>query len=86
MGRSFDESDPLSFMTAPPPNETNEERIVREKEEAEARKVSEQIDEALNQEKTKLSKKRPVKVLLLGQSESGMCLPRSTSLRSCVMI
>lgn len=72
MGRSFDESDPLSFMTAPPPNETPEERIIREKAELDARKISEQIDDALNQEKARLAKKRPVKVLLLGQSESGM--------------
>lgn len=62
MGRSFDsDSDPLAFMTRPPPNETPEERRIRERDEAEARRVSEEIDEALAQERSNLKKKRPVK-------------------------
>lgn len=48
--------------------------MIREHAEAEARRVSDSIDEQLRQERMALKKKRkPVKVLLLGQSESGMC-------------
>lgn len=75
--RSFDE-DPLAFLTLPPPDETLEQRAIREHKEAEAKKISEQIDEFLNQEKNVLRKKKPVKVLLLGQSESG----KSTTLKN----
>ncbi|OCH92544.1 G-alpha-domain-containing protein [Obba rivulosa] len=77
MGRSIDE-DPLSLAIAPPPNETAEEREVRLKTEADARKVSDKIDEQLRAEKAALKKKRPIKVLLLGQSESG----KSTTLKN----
>jgi guanine nucleotide-binding protein alpha-1 subunit len=71
--RSFDE-DPLAFVTEPPPNETLNQRTIRERQEEEAKRISEQIDESLNQERAALKKKKPVKVLLLGQSESGECL------------
>jgi len=74
MGRSFDVNvDPLAQITAPPVNETPEQRRVREHEEANARKVSEQIDEALKAEREegKAKRKNRLKVLLLGQSESG---------------
>jgi len=74
MGRSFDVNvDPLAQIIAPPVNETPEERRVREHEEANARKISEQIDEALKAEREegKAKRKNRLKVLLLGQSESG---------------
>ncbi|EMD34917.1 heterotrimeric G-protein alpha subunit [Gelatoporia subvermispora B] len=77
MGRSIDE-DPLSLAIAPPPNETTEEREVRLKAEAEARKISDRIDEQLKAERAALKKKKPIKVLLLGQSESG----KSTTLKN----
>lgn len=70
VGRSVDE-DPLSRLLAPPPNETAEEREVRLRVEAEARLRSERIDDQLRAEKAALKKNKPVKVLLLGQSESG---------------
>lgn len=70
MARSLDE-DPLTAAIAPPPNETAEERDARLKAEADARRVSERIDEQLKAERAAMKKKRPVKVLLLGQSESG---------------
>lgn len=64
--------DPLALALSPPPNETPEQRSAREQAEAEARKTSEAIDEQIRQEKIALKKKKkPVKILLLGQSESG---------------
>jgi guanine nucleotide-binding protein alpha-1 subunit len=67
------EQDPLTLAAAPPRNETPAQRIIREKAEMEARKVSDEIDEQIRKEKQATKRrKRPVKVLLLGQSESGM--------------
>ncbi|KIK66216.1 hypothetical protein GYMLUDRAFT_928059 [Collybiopsis luxurians FD-317 M1] len=64
--------DPLALALAPPPNETPEERAEREIAEAEAVRISNEIDEQLKREKdAERKKKRPVKLLLLGQSESG---------------
>ncbi|EIW56415.1 G-alpha-domain-containing protein [Trametes versicolor FP-101664 SS1] len=77
VGRAVDE-DPLSRLLAPPPNETAEEREVRLRVEAEARLRSERIDDQLRAEKAALKKNKPVKVLLLGQSESG----KSTTLKN----
>lgn len=77
MGRSFDTSvDPLSQIIAPPVNETAEQRRIRERDEAEARRISEQIDEALKaeREEAKTKRNKRLKVLLLGQSESGTLL------------
>ncbi|KAJ6486856.1 guanine nucleotide binding protein, alpha subunit [Mycena sanguinolenta] len=56
----------------PPEGETDEQRRCRVLLEKEAKEISDTIDEQLTQEKA-LEKKgpRPVKVLLLGQSESG---------------
>ena len=71
------DEDPLSRILAPPPNETLEEREARLRLEAEARLISDRIDEQLKAERAALKKNRPVKVLLLGQSESG----KSTTLK-----
>ena len=74
MGRSFDETvDPLARIIAPPAGETPEERRTRERGEADAKRISEQIDEALKAEREERKSKRNnrLKVLLLGQSESG---------------
>jgi len=71
MPRTIDE-DPLTRAIAPPPNESLEERHARELAEAEARRVSDEIDTRLRTEKAAMKKKKKaVKVLLLGQSESG---------------
>lgn len=71
---NFDASDPLAVITAPPPNETPGERAAREEREAEARRISDQIDEELRAEKAIVRKQEEmVKILLLGQSESGKC-------------
>lgn len=75
-GRASDTSDsvdPLDLLAAPPQDETSAERAVREAKEAEAKRISDAIDEQLKLERAARSKKKaPVKVLLLGQSESGM--------------
>lgn len=66
------EQDPLTLAAAPPPDETPAQRIAREKAELEARRVSDEIDEQIKAERLAVKRrKRPVKVLLLGQSESG---------------
>lgn len=72
---SLDSVDPLTAAIAPPSNESPEQKAKREQEEAEARRVSDQIDEQLKAEKAALKRKKPpIKVLLLGQSESGPLL------------
>ncbi|KAL0952601.1 hypothetical protein HGRIS_006856 [Hohenbuehelia grisea] len=71
MPRSLDE-DPLTLALAPPPNESATDRTAREAAEAEAKRISDEIDEQIRKEREgRKRKKRPVKVLLLGQSESG---------------
>ncbi|KAG8903143.1 hypothetical protein FRC01_009315, partial [Tulasnella sp. 417] len=63
--------DPLSKMIAPPPNETLLERDKRLRLEAEAKRISDAIDEQLRVEAQKKRKSPEVKLLLLGQSGSG---------------
>jgi len=68
------EPDPFAIFHTPPPNETAEERAARMEKEAEEKRVSDQIDEQLKEEHVALMrKKRIVRVLILGQSESGEC-------------
>lgn len=67
------EHDPLTAAIAPPPNETAAARTVRLRAEAEARRVSDEIDEELKAERAARRRRPCVKVLLLGQSESGQC-------------
>ncbi|KAI0356325.1 G-alpha-domain-containing protein [Trametes cingulata] len=72
MVRALETPDPLAVAIAPPPNETPAERWAREQREAEARRISEQIDEQIRAEKQAMKKRKPpMKLLLLGQSESG---------------
>lgn len=69
--RAIDVDDPLALVMAPPPNETPDERALRVQREEDARRISEQIDEQLRREKQEQRRKKIVKLLLLGQSESG---------------
>ncbi|KAL7284102.1 hypothetical protein ACG7TL_001382 [Trametes sanguinea] len=73
------EGDPLAWVMAPPPNESEEQRQARIAAEAEAKRISDAIDEEL-QRQAKAQKRgpKPVKILLLGQSESG----KSTTLKN----
>lgn len=67
-----DWDDPLTYALEPPPNETVEEKNAREAKEAEAKRVSDLIDESIKNDRAAMKKeKEVVKVLLLGQSESG---------------
>ncbi|TFY58737.1 hypothetical protein EVG20_g8040 [Dentipellis fragilis] len=70
--RSSESVDPLALALAPPPDETPEERVQRERDEKEARHRSEMIDEQIRAERNAAAKKKPpIKVLILGQSQSG---------------
>lgn len=77
---AIDKNDPFAVFLTPPPNETQEERILREKKDAEAQRESDRIDDEIRMEKAAAKKQQGglVKVLLLGQSESG----KSTTLKS----
>ena len=76
--RSRSLSDPISRALLPPEDESPTEREKRLKQEQEAKKVSDSIDEQILKEKAALKKqKNIVKILLLGQSESG----KSTTLK-----
>ncbi|KAF8056516.1 G-protein alpha subunit [Lyophyllum atratum] len=73
------ENDPFAMFTAPPPNETLAEKSMRERREAEEKRISDRIDEEIKAERVALKKQKSVvKVLLLGQSESG----KSTTLKN----
>lgn len=73
--RSF--SDPLAAALMPPPNESAVDRERRLEAESEAKRVSDRIDEMLRAEKKEKRTKPEIKVLILGQSESG----KSTTLK-----
>ena len=77
--RNLDADDPLALVMAPPLDESPEERAFRVQREEDARRISEQIDELLKREKQEQKRKKIVKLLLLGQSESGAstCFPSS---------
>ncbi|THU95566.1 G-alpha-domain-containing protein [Dendrothele bispora CBS 962.96] len=73
------EHDPFAEVLEPPRHESPHEKAMRERKEAEAKHVSDMIDEDIKQERARLKKERNVvKVLLLGQSESG----KSTTLKN----
>ncbi|EED84888.1 candidate G-protein alpha subunit [Postia placenta Mad-698-R] len=76
-GRDPPDNDPLDAVLRPPIDETLEEKSFRLAAEAEAHRISQEIDESIRQEKLQKKKMRVVRLLLLGQSESG----KSTTLR-----
>jgi hypothetical protein len=79
---NYDASDPLAVVTAPPLNELPQDKAAREEREAEAQKISNQIDEEISADKVALKEKeQTVKILLLGQSESGESPVHSPSQR-----
>ncbi|KAH8107450.1 G-alpha-domain-containing protein [Phellopilus nigrolimitatus] len=76
--RSRSLSDPLARALLPPADESPLERDSRIRREQAAKKVSDDIDEQIRQEKAEMRRQKDlVKVLLLGQSESG----KSTTLK-----
>ncbi|KAJ3755287.1 guanine nucleotide binding protein, alpha subunit [Lentinula raphanica] len=67
-----DDWDPLTNAISPPPDETAQQREIRIKQELEAKQKSDAIDEDLNRQRAAERRgPKPVRVLLLGQSESG---------------
>lgn len=76
-GRRRSISDPLSVALQPPPNESQAEREGRLRQENDAKKRSDNIDKMLRDTDRRNRKKKTIKVLLLGQSESG----KSTTLK-----
>jgi hypothetical protein len=71
--------DPLALALAPPPGESPQDRKARLLSEREAKKRSDLIDQELSRERSESKSVKPVKILLLGQSESGVwrfsCVP-----------
>ncbi|KAF9450073.1 guanine nucleotide binding protein, alpha subunit [Macrolepiota fuliginosa MF-IS2] len=68
----YSQDDPISEALKPSPTETEAERIARLQYEAEAKRISEKIDEDLREERERFRRKKgDVKLLLLGQAESG---------------
>ena len=69
-----DPDDPISLLLTPPPDESPEERAIRLEKEADARRVSDAIDEQIKRDHAALKKQNILKMLILGQSESGRSL------------
>ncbi|KAG8912765.1 hypothetical protein FRC00_003818 [Tulasnella sp. 408] len=63
---SRDDDDPLWLAIKPPPDETPEQAALRKKREAEAKIISDKIDEQIRQESALLKKKKVIRLLLLG--------------------
>ena len=75
------EDDPFTSAMMPPPDETSDQRRAREQKENDAKRRSDEIDKMLQADVVAFKKrKKQVKVLLLGQSESGMCCSLQGSL------
>jgi hypothetical protein len=65
-------SNPFIHHPLPRADESPQERTLREQDEARAKAVSDAIDEQIRQDKVAFKRyQRAVKILLLGQSESG---------------
>jgi guanine nucleotide-binding protein alpha-1 subunit len=71
MHNRADDDDPLATALSPPPDELPDAKTIRIRREEEARRVSQAIDEAIRLERLANKKTKIVRVLLLGQSESG---------------
>ncbi|KAL0955368.1 hypothetical protein HGRIS_001616 [Hohenbuehelia grisea] len=79
MGGRNNDYDPFTLVLAPPPGETAEEKAARETKEADAKRVSDAIDDSIRRDRAALKKQKTVlRVLLLGQAESG----KSTTLKN----
>ncbi|KAF7292858.1 G-protein alpha subunit [Mycena indigotica] len=73
------DSDPLAIFTRPPPDETPSQLTARLKREADAQRISDNIDEEIKRDRAAQRKARKeLRILLLGQGESG----KSTTLKN----
>lgn len=71
----------------PREDESLQERTLREQEEARAKAVSDAIDEQIKQDKAVFKRyQKAVKILLLGQSESGQSTKFPGSYTSSILI
>jgi len=77
MGRHPAGNDPLDEVLRPPPDETPKAKATRLAAEEEAKRVSLAIDQSISAERQILKKRKVIRLLLLGQSESG----KSTTLK-----
>ena len=75
MRTTIDDDDPLAAALRPPPDESPEARAIRIAREEEAARVSQAIDESIRAERQANKKNKVVRLLLLGQSESGQSPP-----------
>jgi hypothetical protein len=75
--RSRTDDDPLAAVLTPPHDESPEARAIRVSREEEALRVSQAIDESIRIERQMNKKNKIVRILLLGQSESGARYSRS---------
>jgi guanine nucleotide-binding protein subunit alpha len=66
-----DDHDPLAIALSPPHDESPEAKAIRISREEEALRVSQAIDESIRIERQTNKKNKIVRILLLGQSESG---------------
>lgn len=66
-----DHDDPFTRLLAPPANETSEQCTARLAQEAEACRISDEIDQKIQLERDALKNQHVLKMLLLGQGESG---------------
>ncbi|KAF9530617.1 heterotrimeric G protein alpha subunit [Crepidotus variabilis] len=72
-------SDPFYEFMKPPEDETPAQKTARLKREADAQRINDEIDDQIKEDRNRIKKEREiVKVLLLGQSESG----KSTTLKN----
>jgi guanine nucleotide-binding protein subunit alpha len=71
------DDDPLAAALSPPPDESPEAKAIRIAREEEALRVSQAIDESIRIERQINKKNKIVRILLLGQSESGARHSRS---------
>lgn len=71
------DDDPLTAALSPPPDESPEAKAIRVAREEEALRVSQAIDESIRIERQMNKKNKIVRILLLGQSESGARHSRS---------
>ncbi|KAF7329875.1 G-protein alpha subunit [Mycena kentingensis (nom. inval.)] len=75
----MDQPDPLAILMRPPPDETPSQLTARLKREADAQRISDNIDEEIKRDRAAQRKARKeLRILLLGQGESG----KSTTLKN----
>ncbi|PCH39013.1 G-protein alpha subunit [Wolfiporia cocos MD-104 SS10] len=73
------DDDPLAKALQPPPDESPDDRALRLQQQKEAQAVSHKIDERIQEDKKVFDRrKKAIKILLLGQAESG----KSTTLKN----